>query len=232
MIILAIDTCENHCSAALIDTDLEAKVLAHQSEQIGRGHAERLLPLIDELFMSTPDVSYGDISRVAVTTGPGTFTGLRIGLSAARGIALTVNVPCVGLTSLQILALQAKALGHVGLVHAMIMGRGGQAFYQMFEILSDTMLPMAQAEPSSRHADDIVQTIRDRGGLAVGSGAQLFTDNHKDIDIKVVPLNVRILGLAAAVINPKDYPADPTYFRPPDAVASKPLLPTAPIVDE
>jgi len=93
MLVLAIDTALDACSAALIDAD-DDRVLASESREIGRGHAEHLLPIIDGV-MKKAGVKFNDVDRFAVTVGPGSFTGLRVGLSAARGFGLVTKKPVV-----------------------------------------------------------------------------------------------------------------------------------------
>src|ERR1700720_521013 len=98
MLILAIDTALDACAAGVLDTEA-GKLLAQESEGMKRGHAEALMPLIARV-MKASGVGFSGLDRVAVTTGPGSFTGLRVGLSAARGIALAANKPVVGVTTL------------------------------------------------------------------------------------------------------------------------------------
>src|SRR6202171_2734979 len=98
MLILAIDTALDACSAAVLDTGA-SNIVAQESEPMKRGHAEALMPLIARV-MKASGVAFAALDRIAVTTGPGSFTGLRVGLSAARGIALAANKPVVGLTTL------------------------------------------------------------------------------------------------------------------------------------
>src|SRR5512146_3284064 len=98
MRILAIDTALEACSAAVLDTGAGAGT-AHESLPMQRGHAEALMPLIARV-MERARVTFEEIDRIAVTTGPGSFTGLRVGISAARGIALASGKPAVGLTTL------------------------------------------------------------------------------------------------------------------------------------
>ncbi len=86
MLILAIDTALDACSAAVLDTNA-ARLIAHESEPMKRGHAEALMPLLARVIKQA-GIAFADLDRIAVTTGPGSFTGLRVGLSAARGIAL------------------------------------------------------------------------------------------------------------------------------------------------
>src|SRR5436305_8407122 len=98
MLILAIDTALDACAAAVLDTDAN-RILAHESQPMKRGHAEALMPLIARV-MKTSGIAFTSLDRIAVTTGPGSFTGLRVGLSAARGIALAAAKPAAGLTTL------------------------------------------------------------------------------------------------------------------------------------
>src|ERR1700712_2101682 len=98
MLILAIDTALDACAAAVLDT-VAGKMLAQESLAMKRGHAEALMPLIARVIEAS-GIAFASLDRIAVTTGPGSFTGLRVGLSAARGIALAANKPVVGLTTL------------------------------------------------------------------------------------------------------------------------------------
>ena len=98
MLILAIDTALDACAAAVLDTTAN-KILAHESQAMKRGHAEALMPLIARV-MQASGIAFAALDRISVTTGPGSFTGLRVGLSAARGIALAANKDVVGLTTL------------------------------------------------------------------------------------------------------------------------------------
>src|SRR3954470_16285703 len=98
MLILAIDTALDACAAGILDTDL-GKLVAQESQIMKRGHAEALMPLIARV-MANSGIPFGAIDRIAVTTGPGSFTGLRVGISAARGIGLAAERPVVGVTTL------------------------------------------------------------------------------------------------------------------------------------
>src|SRR6267378_1505756 len=98
MLILAIDTALDACAAAVLDADA-SKIIAQESQAMKRGHAEALMPLIARVMKGT-GIAFASLDRIAVTTGPGSFTGLRVGLSAARGIALAADRPVVGLTTL------------------------------------------------------------------------------------------------------------------------------------
>jgi tRNA threonylcarbamoyl adenosine modification protein YeaZ len=104
-IVLAFDTSAAHCAAALL---LKGQVLT-KSEIMGRGQAERLMPLIQEL-LDENDLAFSDLDRIGVGIGPGNFTGIRISVSAARGLALSLGVPAIGVSGLTALrAGQADA---------------------------------------------------------------------------------------------------------------------------
>src|SRR5262245_65992584 len=98
MRILAIDTALDACSAAVLDTD-RGGILASESLPMTRGHAEAVMPLIARV-MDGAGIEFRELDRIAVTIGPGSFTGLRVGISAARGIALAAGKPAIGLTTL------------------------------------------------------------------------------------------------------------------------------------
>src|SRR5512140_3047147 len=98
MRVLAIDTALEACSAAVLDTG-RGVVTASESLVMVRGHAEALMPLVARV-MDRAEIEFGELDRIAVTTGPGSFTGLRVGISAARGIALAAGKPVVGVTTL------------------------------------------------------------------------------------------------------------------------------------
>lgn len=234
MTLLAIDTSESACSVALLAADT---VVDSRSEIIGRGHAERLLPLIEETLVSA-GLGYSDLSRIVVTTGPGTFTGLRIGLAVARGLALQGDLPCIGLTGLQVLAAQAWAQTNPAsvAVHAVITGRGGQAFYQCFEGTGDDGIPAATEAAAGLDAQDIAKAVLSRGGVVIGSGVSLLRDGNfigegssaAAVDLIDVPyIDPAALGQLGQIADPELYPPEPTYFRAADAKKATPILPVA-----
>src|ERR671924_1907982 len=96
MRVLAIDTALEACSAAVLDPD--GGITASESLAMTRGHAETLMPLIARV-MNGARVEFAQLDRIAVTTGPGSFTGLRVGISAARGIALAAGKSAIGLST-------------------------------------------------------------------------------------------------------------------------------------
>lgn len=98
--VLAFDTSAAHCAAALLLPDGRC---LNRLEAMDKGQAERLLPLLEEL-LAEADVGWPDLTRIAVGTGPGNFTGVRISVAAARGLALGLGIPALGITRLEALA--------------------------------------------------------------------------------------------------------------------------------
>ena len=94
MRLLAIDTALAACSAAVLDT-ASGGILASESLPMLRGHAEALIPLLGRV-MQQSGLAFADLDRIVVTTGPGSFTGLRVGIAAARGLGVATGVPVAG----------------------------------------------------------------------------------------------------------------------------------------
>jgi len=101
MMILGLDTAATACSVALWS---DGRVLGQRSAAMARGQAEALMPMVDDLVTGTPGAAYSGLDAVAVTVGPGAFTGIRIGLAAARGMALAAGIPALGVTTLEAVA--------------------------------------------------------------------------------------------------------------------------------
>lgn len=132
MLVLAFDTAGPDCSAAVARcAGGEVVVLARQTERLGRGHAERLIPLI-EATLCDAAVDFSELERLLVTTGPGSFTGVRIGIAAARGLALALAIPAVGVGSLAALAEGALRQASAGMIVAALDARRAQVFLGAF----------------------------------------------------------------------------------------------------
>lgn len=125
MLVLGLDTSLDACSVALARDGI---TLAHLRENMARGQAERLAPMTKDV-MRQAGVAFADLDRVAVTTGPGSFTGVRVGLSFARALALAVDRPCIGVSTLEALALEE---GEAGLRAALI-ETPGACYFALYE---------------------------------------------------------------------------------------------------
>src|ERR1700688_544047 len=138
MRVLAIDTALEACSAAVLDTE-QGGILASESIPMVRGHAEALLPLVSRV-MSEAAMEFGALDRIAVTVGPGSFTGLRVGVSAARGIAVAAGKPAVGLTTLAAFAAPYIAADDVTALLTAIDARNEQVYMQLFRPAGRTLI--------------------------------------------------------------------------------------------
>ncbi len=107
MKVLAIDTAANLCAACVFDTRPEHPPSAVTID-IGKGHVEHLVPLVEQV-LAEAGIGYREIDRIAVSVGPGSFTGVRVGVAAARGFSLALGVPAVGISALHAIAAGAQA---------------------------------------------------------------------------------------------------------------------------
>ena len=130
MRVLAIDTALEACAAAVLDTGHD-EMLAHESHAMQRGHAEALMPLIARVI-DRAGFGFADLDRIAVTAGPGSFTGLRVGIAAARGIALAAGKPAVGLSTLAAYAAPFIAADKTLPVVAAVDARHDHVYLQIF----------------------------------------------------------------------------------------------------
>lgn len=148
MRVLAIDTALDFCAACVM-TDDEVEPLASESLPMARGHAEALLPLIERVLARVDD-GFAGLDRIAVTVGPGSYTGLRVGLSAARAIGLATGRPVVGVGTLSALLAPLLAEPSEGTLAAAIDARHGAIYVQALatnsgETLAPVYLPIEDA---------------------------------------------------------------------------------------
>jgi tRNA threonylcarbamoyladenosine biosynthesis protein TsaB len=217
MLVLAIDTALAACSAAVLDTE-QATLLASEQLAMTRGQAEALMPLIERVMLAA-DIGFPALDRIAVTTGPGSFTGLRVGISAARGLALAAGKPSVGLTTLSAYAapLVAKTSPHV--VLSAIDARHDHVYFQLVGGDGSLLRP-----PAIAPIDDVIATASEHGPLrVVGNAAQLLASRWPadapqplQVDARSAPDIAWVAWLGAAA-DPSKAPARPLYLRAPDA---------------
>ncbi|NVN85632.1 MAG: tRNA (adenosine(37)-N6)-threonylcarbamoyltransferase complex dimerization subunit type 1 TsaB [Rhodopseudomonas sp.] len=216
MLILAIDTALDACAAAVLDTDAN-RLIARESEPMQRGHAEALMPMIARVITAS-GVSFAQLDRIAVTTGPGSFTGLRVGLSAARGIALAAGKPAVGFTTLAAYAAPLLSEQGGGPIVSAIDARHDQVYYQVVAGDGTSMVGPRVAPIEEALSRACVGAPR-----LVGNAAQILADRWPVeaeppmlVDAQPAPDIAWVAWLGAAV-NPDTAPARPYYLRPPDA---------------
>jgi tRNA threonylcarbamoyladenosine biosynthesis protein TsaB len=205
MIVLGLDTCLAACSVAVLDGE---RVLAHLGETMARGHQERLAPMA-EAAMAHAGVAFADLDRVGATVGPGSFTGLRVGVAFAKGLASALAIPAVGVGTLEALAASAP-----GLVAAAIDARRDQLYLQVFEDGAPLMAP--DALPVGTAAARLAELAMGRSITLVGSGAPLLAEATPGAAV-VTPdgCDARLVAQLAARRTPT--PIRPLYLRAPDA---------------
>jgi tRNA threonylcarbamoyladenosine biosynthesis protein TsaB len=220
MLILAIDTALEACAAAVLDTTT-SKVLASESQAMKRGHAEALMPLIARV-MKEWGQPFAALDRIAVTNGPGSFTGLRVGLSAARGIALAAGKTVVGITTLS--AYAAPVVSETGEqpVISAIDARHDQVYFQVVSgngssLIRPRVAPIAEALAASRFGAPHL----------VGNAAHILANRWPaqtpppfKVESEPAP-DISWVAWLGAAVTPNTAPARPYYLRAPDA---KPAL--------
>ena len=208
MIVLGLDTCLDACSVAVRD---DRRVLAASSEPMKRGHQERLA-VMAQATMAEAGIGFSALDRIGVTVGPGSFTGLRVGLAFAKGLGLALDRPVVGVGVLEALALDAGG----SFVAAVVDARRDQVYLQVFDggraLMAPDVLPVEIA------AARLAELWTGGAATLTGPGAALLAG--------VLPQAVRVERLApdpvtvarlAAEATPPFPPPRPLYLRAPDA---------------
>ncbi len=221
MNILALDTATAACSVALWGA---GALRARRFAAMTRGHAEALLPMIEET-MAEAGLAYADLDAVAVTVGPGTFTGLRVGLAAARGLALAAGVPVLGVTTLETLAHGLAPEASAGrVVVAALDARRGEVYVQQFDAARAPLGPPQVAAPAAAAA-----ALPPGPAILVGDGAGLVAAAlgvaRDDVTVAEAPrlpdaamaVELAARRFAAAGAVPPERPPAPLYIRPPGA---------------
>src|SRR6185369_923947 len=205
MLVLGLDTCLSSCSVAVFDGE---RVLASAREVMARGHQERLAPMA-QAVMTEAGLCFDQLERIGVTVGPGSFTGLRVGIAFAKGLAAALDLPTVGVGALEALAAEAD-----GLVFAVVDARRGQAYLQGFEDGRALMAPDALTAETA--AARIAELSMGRPITLVGSGAPLVRDLVPSAAVILAEgADARHVARLAAGREPK--PLKPLYLRAPDA---------------
>jgi tRNA threonylcarbamoyladenosine biosynthesis protein TsaB len=222
MLILAIDTALDACAAGVLDTGA-GRLIARETQSMKRGHAEALMPLIGRV-MAQAGVGFAALDRIAATTGPGSFTGLRVGLSAARGIALAAEKPVVGVTTLTAYAAPVVSANNQPPVIAAIDARHDQVYFQVVSgdggaLVSPRVAPIAEALAAARFgAPHLV------GNAAALLAERWPADAAPPVQVDMLPApDITWVAWLGAAVNPETAFARPYYLRAPDAKPSKDL---------
>nr|WP_313520144.1 tRNA (adenosine(37)-N6)-threonylcarbamoyltransferase complex dimerization subunit type 1 TsaB [Brevundimonas diminuta] len=217
MKVMVIDTALGACTAAVFAGEAGAALphaLGVRAEVMAKGHQERLGGLARDAAAEAG--GFGGIDRIGVTVGPGSFTGLRVGLAFALGLGAALNRPVIGVSTLDALAASAP-IG--GLVAAVIDARRGQVYARLFR--NGAPLGEAEALPLETARDRILAAAGDARSTLIGSGAALLAETFPELTGAALhplpaptPEAVAALTLAA---DPATSPPQPLYLRAPDA---------------
>lgn len=218
MLTLALDTANDRIAVALAG---EGKAVA-RSEVVSRGHAERLFPLIDDV-LAVADAKMESVARIAVNVGPGSFTGIRIAVAAARGLGLALGIPVVGVDALRLTAASLEEPAD-GPVLSAIDARRGEVYAALYSANGDIL-----EVPFVADAETILGRIADRATRMAGSGAAILSHQATISGLRVPPIDAMTatdpLALArlGSVADPAIALPRPLYLRAPDAKPQAPV---------
>ena len=210
MLTLGFDTSQAHCGAMLLSGD---RCLGALYEDMSKGQAERLMPMLEEV-LAAGDATWQDLDRIGVGIGPGNFTGIRISVSAARGLALGLGIPAIGVT-----LHEALALGTEGPRMTMIDARRDHVFLQGFD-------GVGPPDPGLYPVDSLNQ-FRSSALTCIGncSAERILTLGGIQRPAAYAPASAIARIAASRDPVPGDRPA-PLYLRAPDAAPSRHAAPT------
>lgn len=223
MKLLAVDTALGACSAVVLD---DARVLAHRFEAMERGHAERLAPMVREL-MEEAGIAFAGLDRLAVTVGPGTFTGQRVGYAFMRGLRLALSRPLIGVTTLAAMARAALSEARASAA-AVLHDAKRDEVYAMVVVGEQTALPEQLLSFDESIAAIAAHVAEGESAIALaGTGAARAAEALRQRGRAVLATNIVapdalwVARIALSAPEPDGIPR-PLYLRPPDARLPQP----------
>ncbi|MGB8314766.1 MAG: tRNA (adenosine(37)-N6)-threonylcarbamoyltransferase complex dimerization subunit type 1 TsaB [Aestuariivirga sp.] len=211
MLILVLDTSMAACSVCVFDVSL-GLVLGSRHAFMDRGQAEVLAPMVQET-MALAGVAFSDLTRIAVTTGPGTFTGVRIGLAMARGLGAALNIPVIGITSLAAIAAN-DTQGDLPRAVA-VDARAGEIYFAIYDPAGhELMAPVVVSREKALHL------LPNHPARMLGTAADMLLEGmgehrYQRSDAGDLPIAANFAKFAST-IQPSATPPEPLYLRPPD----------------
>lgn len=223
--ILAIDSTTKKASAALMINDNHIAVKSIDNEIT---HSEKLLPLVDEL-LNESNVKLKDIDKLACTLGPGSFTGVRIGIATVKALAKVLNVPVIGATSLNLLAVEGikQNINHK-FVLATMDAKNSRVYYELFEVIQETKLKSTDIQGNLPY-DALISLLKDKNIdniLVVSDNKEMllnpFTEAFNNISILECELKLENVFKNIDSYETYNYTnLDAMYFRSSEAERTK-----------
>lgn len=219
MNLLAFDTCFDSCSVAA-GRRLRSLTpsIGYASAPMATGQAERLLPMIEQV-MADAGMAFSDLQRIAIATGPGTFTGARIAVSAARALALATGAEIVSMSSLQLMAMNPDVAANGAATIAIATdARRGEVYFQRFD--AHSLVPLSA--PAVLAIDQAAATLGAAPSVIAGSGAAAVADAARMFGTRATAILPALVPdaidmLFASLSLPASATVAPLYLRPPDA---------------
>lgn len=216
MLILALESSAKAASVALMEDE---NLIAQYSQCSGLTHSRTLLPMLEDMLKNT-EKNIADVDLIAVAHGPGSFTGIRIGVSTVKGLAWAAQKSCVGVSTLEAMAWHGASSG--GLICPVMDARRSQVYNGLFEI-DDNARPKRLTEDRAISLSELAQELRADGRepLLVGDGAKLTYDylTQAGLACRMAPANLvyqSAWGVGMAALDKKPGNADdllPVYLR-------------------
>jgi tRNA threonylcarbamoyladenosine biosynthesis protein TsaB len=215
--ILAVDTALGACSVALLGDE---RMLTHRCVVMERGHAEALAPMVEDV-MRESGVALGELDRLAVTTGPGTFTGQRVGLAFMRGLRVALKIPLIGITTLD--AMAAAALAETGAAYAAALhdAKRGEVYFGLSSrdgvLIAPRLIPLEDAVVAIRGCVPSGGTVAFAGTAGAAASVRWIADGGLAIASSVLQPDAKWVAKLALNAPAPVEPPRPLYLRPADA---------------
>ena len=217
--VLAIETGSRACSVAIFD---DTRRLGHERQETDHGQATMLMPMIERV-RAAAGLAYTDLDRIAVAVGPGSFTGLRVGIAAALGLSLASGVPAVGISSFQIAAAGSLEKGPQ---------LDGFRFFVLLDSRRDESFFVELDRDLSLVGEPQVMSVADFDTVLLSSGPTIVLGDAPAVSRPTsafpsgvrrvpMPLDATMVGVLAALSNRYDLPPKPVYVRAPDVTMPK-----------
>jgi len=214
MNLLAIDTSANLCAACVVDTDT-GRELGRVVRDIGKGHAELLIGIIEETLKAS-NVDYSGLGRIAVCTGPGSFTGVRVGVATARGLALALKIAATGVTTLEAIVAEAREAFPDRAIMVAIDARREELYAAVYDEFGKILYA-----PAVINVQDAAVVARKYRPLLAGSAAamvaQAAAPDIFDLGSHAATADIGVYAGLALTMDMHGEKPKPVYLREPDA---------------